>query len=36
MITYRHDLVYYMHVKLNILFVLVTDIWYSVVVIVAI
>ena len=36
MITYGYDLVYYMHVKVNILFVLVIDIWYSVAVTVAI
>ena len=36
MITYAYDLVYYMHVKLNILFVLVIDILYFVAVIVAV
>ena len=36
MITYGYDLVYYMNVKLNILFVMVIDIWYSVVVIIAV
>ena len=31
-----YDLVYYMNVKFNILFVLVIDVWYSVAVIVSI